>query len=121
MALLTMTAQEIRTTKGLQLLTFSWSQLQPVVALSTTEAEYMSATEAIKEGIWIQGLLKELKLLKKKVTLYSDNQSAIHLCKNPAFYDMTKDVEVKYHFIREKISLGVINIEKILQTWILNL
>ena len=41
----------------------SWkSQLQPIVALSTTEAEYIAATESIKEAIWLQGLLTELKL-----------------------------------------------------------
>ena len=41
----------------------SWkSQLQPVVALSTTEAEYIATTEGIKEGIWLQGLLQELKV-----------------------------------------------------------
>ncbi|XP_060675574.1 secreted RxLR effector protein 161-like [Ziziphus jujuba] len=52
----------------------SWkSQLQPVVALSTTESEYMAATEAVKEAIWLKGLLTELKVLKQDVTLYSDS------------------------------------------------
>ena len=92
----------------------SWkSQLQPVVALSTTEAEYIAATEGIKEGIWIQGLLQELKIYNGTATVFSDSQSAIHLCKNPVFHDRTKHVEVKYHFIREKITQGIINIEKV--------
>ncbi|XP_062114804.1 secreted RxLR effector protein 161-like [Humulus lupulus] len=92
----------------------SWkSQLQSVVALSTTEAEYMAATEAIKEGIWVQGLLKELQVFKGKATIFLDSQSAIHLCKNPVFHDRTKHVEIKYHFIRDKVIEGVINVEKV--------
>ena len=89
----------------------SWrSQLQPVVTLSTAEAEYVAATEAVKEGIWLQGLLKELKLMNGVTTIYSDSQSAIHLCRNPVFHDRTKHVEVKYHFIRDKIAQKVIDI-----------
>ncbi|XP_060670432.1 secreted RxLR effector protein 161-like [Ziziphus jujuba] len=54
----------------------SWkSQLQPVVALSTTEAEYIAATEVAKEAIWLKGLLMELKVLDGEVVLYSDSQS----------------------------------------------
>ena len=65
----------------------SWkSQLQPVVALSTTEVEYIAATEAAKEVIWLKGLLTELQILKQDVNLYLDSQSAIHLCKNPVFH-----------------------------------
>lgn len=92
----------------------SWkSQLQPVVALSTTEAEYIAATEAVKEGIWIQGMLQELQIYGGVATVFSDSQSAIHLCKNPVFHDRTKHVEIKYHFIREKVTQGVIKIEKV--------
>ncbi|KAL5581648.1 hypothetical protein UlMin_014090 [Ulmus minor] len=89
------------------------SQLQPIVALSTTKAEYIAATEAIKEVLWLQGLLKELKLLEDKATVYTDSQSALHLCKNPVFHERTKHVDVKYHFIREKVTDGSIIVEKI--------
>lgn len=52
----------------------SWkSQLQPVVALSSTEAEYIAGTECFKEAIWLQGVLKELKVLKGSTTIYSDS------------------------------------------------
>ncbi|XP_052180719.1 secreted RxLR effector protein 161-like [Diospyros lotus] len=62
----------------------SWkSQLQPLVALSSTETEYMAITDAFKEAIWLQGLLREINLLQSKVVVFSDSQSAIHLCKNP--------------------------------------
>lgn len=85
----------------------------PVVTLSTAEAEYIAATEAVKEGIWLQGLLKELKLMNGVTTIYSDSQSAIHLCRNPVFHNRTKHVEVKYHFIRDKIAQKVIDIQKV--------
>nr|GEV64020.1 retrovirus-related Pol polyprotein from transposon TNT 1-94 [Tanacetum cinerariifolium] len=51
-------------------------------ALSTTEAEYMAMTEAVKEAIWLQGLLDELGINQKFVTMYSDSQSEIHLVKS---------------------------------------
>ncbi|KAM6553280.1 hypothetical protein CsatB_014042 [Cannabis sativa] len=92
----------------------SWKvQLQPVVALSTTEAEYLATTEAIKEAIWLKGLMKELNLLKGVPTVYSDSQSCIFLCKNPMFHDRLKHIEIKYHFIRDKVTQGEIDIEKV--------
>ncbi|XP_062104441.1 secreted RxLR effector protein 161-like [Humulus lupulus] len=84
----------------------SWRvQLQPVVALSTTEA--------IKETIWIHGLLSEINIKCGIPTVYTDSQSCIHLCKNPIFHDRTKHVEVKYHFIREKVTQEQVFIEKV--------
>ncbi|XP_060969865.1 secreted RxLR effector protein 161-like [Cannabis sativa] len=92
----------------------SWKvQLQTVVALSTTEAEYVATTEAIKEAIWLKGLMKELNLLKGVPTVYSDSQSCIFLCKNPMFHYRTKHIEIKYHFIRDKVTQGEIGIEKV--------
>uniref|UniRef100_A0A803R4Z6 Reverse transcriptase Ty1/copia-type domain-containing protein n=1 Tax=Cannabis sativa TaxID=3483 RepID=A0A803R4Z6_CANSA len=92
----------------------SWkAQLQPVVALSTTESEYISTTEAIKEAIWMKGLLTEIKLLKEVPRVYSDSQSCVHLCRNPVFHDRTKHIEIKYHFIRDKVTQGEIQVEKV--------
>ena len=92
----------------------SWkSQLQNVVALSTTEVEYIALTEAAKEAIWLKGLLIELKVLEHEVVIYSDSQSAIHLCKNPVFHERSKHIQVKYHFIRDMISQQMFKLEKI--------
>ncbi|KAL5547707.1 hypothetical protein UlMin_002938 [Ulmus minor] len=92
----------------------SWkSQLQSIVALSTTEAEYIAATEAIKEALWLQGILQELKLMEDNAIVFSDSQSALHLCKNPVFHERTKHVDVRYHFIREKVTERKILVEKI--------
>ena len=54
------------------------STLQSTVALSTTEAEYMAITEAVKEAICLQGLLDDLGVGQKQVTVFCDSQSAIH-------------------------------------------
>ncbi|KAL0294148.1 UNVERIFIED_CONTAM: Retrovirus-related Pol polyprotein from transposon TNT 1-94 [Sesamum radiatum] len=92
----------------------SWkSQLQNIVALSTTEAEYIATTEALKEAIWLKGLLDEIGFLKHKVTVFSDSQSSIQLCKNPVFHDRTKHIDVRYHFIRDIVGKDIINLEKI--------
>ncbi|KAK4387817.1 Retrovirus-related Pol polyprotein from transposon TNT 1-94 [Sesamum angolense] len=48
------------------------SQLQQIVALSTTEAEYIAATEAFKEALWLEGIVKEIGFLKQKITNFSD-------------------------------------------------
>ncbi|TXG60928.1 hypothetical protein EZV62_012291 [Acer yangbiense] len=54
------------------------SQLQLVMALSATKAEYIAVTEAIKEAIWLQGLLGEINIFGGKVVIYTDSQSALH-------------------------------------------
>ncbi|KAL0349272.1 UNVERIFIED_CONTAM: Retrovirus-related Pol polyprotein from transposon TNT 1-94 [Sesamum angustifolium] len=51
------------------------SQLQLIVALSTTEAEYIAATEAFKEALWLEGIVKEIGFLKQKITIFSDSTS----------------------------------------------
>lgn len=92
----------------------SWmSQLQKIVALSTTEAEYVAVTEASKEMIWLQGLLTELGFKQEKNVLHSDSQSAIHLAKNSAFHSRTKHIGLRYHFIRSLLEDEVLILEKI--------
>lgn len=71
--------------------------LQHVVALSITEAEYTTTTEAVKEALWLQGLLSELGMVQKYVMVYCDSSSAIHLCKNLAHHEKTKHIDIKLH------------------------
>ncbi len=79
----------------------SWVlRLQKIVALSTTEAEYVAVTEAGKVMVWLQGFLEELGQRQKKSILHSDSQSAIFLAKNPTFHSRTKHIQLRYHFIR---------------------
>ena len=78
----------------------SWgSQLQKIVALSTTEAEYVDVTEASKEMVWLQSFLEELGKKQEDNVLYCDIQSVIHLAKNPSFHSRTKHIQLRYHFI----------------------
>ena len=95
----------------------SWkSTLQSTVALSTTEAEYMAVTEAVKEAIWLQGLLGELGVGQKHIKVHCDSQSAIHLAKNQVYHARTKHIDVRYHFIREILEEGGVIIQKIRTT-----
>ncbi|KAG7554626.1 GAG-pre-integrase domain [Arabidopsis suecica] len=94
--------------------TINWrSCLQKVVAISTTEAEYMSLTEAVKEAIWLKGLLKDFGYEQKTVEIFCDSQSAIALSKNNVHHDRTKHIDIKYHKIREVIADGVVEVQKI--------
>jgi hypothetical protein len=65
----------------------SWmSKRQVIVALSTTESEYMAATHASKEAVWLQRLCSSIGLVQQAVTIECDSQSAIFLAKNPAYH-----------------------------------
>nr|GEU34309.1 retrovirus-related Pol polyprotein from transposon TNT 1-94 [Tanacetum cinerariifolium] len=91
--------------------TLSWvSKLQSVVVMLTTEAKYYAAPQANKEAISLKVLLEELEHKQKKITLFCDNQSALYLARNPAFHSKTKHIRVQYHFIREKVEEGTMDI-----------
>ncbi|WMV10271.1 hypothetical protein MTR67_003656, partial [Solanum verrucosum] len=73
----------------------SWkSTLQSKIALSTTKAEYMAITEAVKEAIWLQGLLTELGIGQEGITIFCDSQSAIQLAKNQFYHARTNHIDV---------------------------
>ncbi|GKA85619.1 retrotransposon protein, putative, ty1-copia subclass, partial [Tanacetum coccineum] len=92
----------------------SWkATLQHVVALSTTEAEYMALTEAVKEAIWLRGLLEELGVELNTVAVNCDNQGAIHLSRNHIFHERTKHINVRYHFIREVLEAKTVEVLKV--------
>ena len=72
--------------------------------MSTTEAEYIAASEACKEAIWLALLVGNLGTSVEIPTLRCDSQSAIMLAKNPMFHAKTKHIDVKYHFIRDVLE-----------------
>ncbi|GKF90090.1 hypothetical protein Tco_0264053 [Tanacetum coccineum] len=92
----------------------SWkATLQHVVALSTIEAEYMALTKAVKEAIWLRGLLEELGVKLNTVAVNCDNQGAIHLSRNHVFHERTKHINVRYHFIRDVLEAKTVKVLKV--------
>lgn len=89
------------------------SKKQPTVALSSTESEYMAITEGTKEALWLRRLFGELKVQNPQDStfIYGDNQGSLNLSHNPIYHGRTKHIEVRHHFIREKILSGEINLE----------
>lgn len=78
----------------------SWlSKKQPVVVLSTSEAEYIALSSAAQEAIWLHRLLNDFRNTHNRVTIMEDNQGALALLKNPVFYSRTKHINIHYHFI----------------------
>jgi hypothetical protein len=90
----------------------TWSsKKQLIVALSNTEAEYRGAAMATCEVAWFRKLLVDLGLhVDRQVVIYCDNLSSIQLVRNPVFHARTKHIEVHYHFIREKVLAGEIDL-----------
>jgi hypothetical protein len=88
------------------------SKKQSCVALSTAEAEYMALSSAAQEAVWLRQLTAELgSSPETATTIFEDNQSAIAMTKNPQFHGRAKHISIKYHFIREQVSNGAINLE----------
>jgi len=75
-----------------------------MVALSTTEAEYIAITEAIKEAIWMQDLLDYLGVEQDFMEVHCDSMSAIYLATNLVHHACTKCIDVRYHFVRALIK-----------------
>ncbi|KAL8157792.1 hypothetical protein AgCh_002484 [Apium graveolens] len=90
------------------------SQKQRCVALSSCEAEFMAATAAACQGVWLRNLLSQITDTKPgHVTIYIDNKSAIDLAKNPVFHRCSKHIDIRYHFIRECVERGEIVIKHV--------
>lgn len=98
---------------GLCLITWL-SQKQKIMALSSCEAEYIAATTSACQGIWLARLLAHLLNKEtEKVELRIDNKSAISLCKNHVYHERTKHIDRRYHFIRECVEAGRIEVEHV--------
>jgi len=85
------------------------SKKQSTVALSSTEAEYLAASAATKEALWLRKLLTECGYPQSKPTIiFEDNQGCIAISQNPSHHPRTKHFDIQHHFVREKVQSGEI-------------
>ncbi|WJX51639.1 hypothetical protein P8452_37816 [Trifolium repens] len=90
----------------------SWaSKRQTTIALSTAEAEYISAAKCCTQLLWMKYQLEDYNIAESSIPLYCDNTAAIHLSKNPILHSRAKHIEINHHFIRDHVQKGTINIQ----------
>lgn len=92
----------------------SWSSnKQPIVALLSTEAEYIALASGAKEACWFRSILQEIGRVRVPIALNVDNTSAIRLAENAVFHQRSKHLDIKYHFIRDLIQKGHVAVDYI--------
>nr|GEU30875.1 copia protein [Tanacetum cinerariifolium] len=83
----------------------SWfSKKQTALAISTTEAEYVSAGKACQQAIWMKQALIDYDLRLDDVPIMCDNKGAIDLSKNPMQHSRTKHIKIRHHFLRDNVQ-----------------
>lgn len=90
----------------------SWSsKKQPIVSLSTTEAEYIAAASCACQCIWMRRILEELgQKEEKKTVIQCDNISTIKLSKNVVFHGKSKHIDVRFHFLRNLVKDEIVEL-----------
>lgn len=90
----------------------SWSsKKQPVVTLSTTEAEFIAAASCACQAIWLRRILENLGHDQRRcITVLCDNSSAIKLSKNPVMHGRSKHIDVRFHFLRDLSREGIVDL-----------
>jgi hypothetical protein len=90
----------------------SWSsKKQPIVTLSTTEAEFVAAASSACQAVWLRNVLSHLGCNQKNGSvILCDNSSSIKLSKNPVMHGRCKHIDVRYHFLRDLTRDNVIEL-----------
>lgn len=89
----------------------SWnSRAQKTRALSSTEAEYMSLSDACRQLVWMHSLLSEMRIHIRSIPLCGDNQGAIFIASNAVQEKRTKHIDIRYHYIREVVESGKVKL-----------
>ena len=90
----------------------SWlSKKQPIVTLSTTEAEFVAAAACACQAIWMRRVLKKLSHEQKGcTTIMCDNSSTIKLSRNQVMHGRSKHIDVRFHFLRDLTKDGVVEL-----------
>ncbi|GJR09108.1 hypothetical protein Tco_0791760 [Tanacetum coccineum] len=88
-----------------------WSaKKQQSVAMSSDEAEYVAAARCCANILWMKSQLTNYDIIYEKVPIFCDNTSAIAISNNPVMYSRTKHIDIRYHFIRDHILKGDIEL-----------
>ena len=78
---------------------------------SSAEAEYKALANGAAEAIWVESLLKELGVSQQRVpVLWCDNLGVTYLTANPVFHARTKHIEIDFHFVRERVASGALEV-----------
>jgi len=91
----------------------AWSlRKQPVVTLSTNEAEFIAVASCACQSIWMRRILEKLGLEQSKCTdIFCDNSSTIKLSKNHVMHGRSKHIDVRFHFLRDLTMDGIVKLE----------
>ena len=91
----------------------SWKcKVQTTVALSTAEAEFDALCAAVREAVYLRGLLQEMGLAQvEPTTLFEDNQPCIQIAKNPVTSSRTRHVALRFNFVREKLQAKLVALQ----------
>jgi hypothetical protein len=87
------------------------SKKQNIVTISSTEAEYVALTSAVSEALWLRNFIHEVQNKFIKMKIFCDNMSTIRMSDNEAYRPRTKHIDVRFHFIREVIKNGEVDIK----------
>ncbi|GJV03007.1 hypothetical protein Tco_1336576 [Tanacetum coccineum] len=89
----------------------SWMlKKQDCTAMSSAEAEYVALSTSCAQVMWMRTQLKDYGFNYNKIPLYCDSQSAITISCNPVQYSRTKHIHTQYHFIKEQVENGIIEL-----------
>ncbi|GKB04493.1 copia protein [Tanacetum coccineum] len=92
----------------------SWfSKKQTALAISTTEAKYVSAKTACQQALWMKQALVDYDIKLDDILVLCDNKGAIDLSKNLVLHSHSKHIEIRHHFLRDNVQKGNITIEKV--------
>ncbi|GKD46786.1 hypothetical protein Tco_1271431 [Tanacetum coccineum] len=83
------------------------------MAISTTEAEYVSTGIACQQALWMKQALVDYDIKLDDIPVLCDNKGVIDLSKNPVLHSRTKHIEIRHHFLRDNVQKGNISIEKV--------
>ncbi|GJX17347.1 retrovirus-related pol polyprotein from transposon TNT 1-94 [Tanacetum coccineum] len=86
---------------------------QTTLAISTTEAEYVSARKACQQALWMKQALIDYDVRLDDVPIMCDNKGAFDLSKNPEQHSRTKHIKIRHHLLRDNVQKGHISIEKV--------